>query len=344
MKTRIAIIGCGFWANYQIPAWKELPDAEIVGVCDRNPEQAGQMAARFEIPGVYTDAASMLDALRPDLADIITTPESHAPLVELAAERRIPVISQKPLTPTWEETQRVAALCRETNTPLFVHENFRWQAPFRKIKALLDSDAIGAPFRARLSFNHNFPVFDNQPNLRELDEMIVADLGVHLLDTIRFLLGEAESLYCQTAAVTPGIRGEDVATILLRMKNTCQVVLEMSFASHEEKPSFPQTLAYLEGPKGSIALRENYEIALTKGVHTEILYAKPQTYPWLNPDYAVVHSSIVDCNRNLLQAVRGEVAAETTGADNLETMRLVYLAYESARTKTVRSTNNPIPT
>jgi len=50
----------------------------------------------------------------------------------------------------------------------------------------------------------------------------------------------------------------------------------------------------------------------------------------------VVHSSIVACNANLLQALRGEGRAETTAEDNLKTIILTFAAYESARTgKTV---------
>ena len=52
---------------------------------------------------------------------------------------------------------------------------------------------------------------------------------------------------------------------------------------------------------------------------------------WADPDYAVVHSSIVACNAHMLQALAGQEIAETTGEDNVKTLRLTYSAYESAR-------------
>jgi predicted dehydrogenase len=55
-------------------------------------------------------------------------------------------------------------------------------------------------------------------------------------------------------------------------------------------------------------------------------------YPWADPDYAVVHASIVDCNRDILQALQQKGHAETTGEDNFKTVQLVFAAYESART------------
>jgi hypothetical protein len=45
----------------------------------------------------------------------------------------------------------------------------------------------------------------------------------------------------------------------------------------------------------------------------------------------VVHASIVPCNTNLLGALRSDAPAETTADDNLQTVRLVYAAYDSAR-------------
>jgi predicted dehydrogenase len=67
----------------------------------------------------------------------------------------------------------------------------------------------------------------------------------------------------------------------------------------------------------------------------------PPRYAWANPAYDVVHASIVDCNRDLLTALRGETPGETTGADNLKTIELVFAAYDSAnRGKAVQLRGN----
>jgi predicted dehydrogenase len=62
---------------------------------------------------------------------------------------------------------------------------------------------------------------------------------------------------------------------------------------------------------------------------------KPPRYAWADPAYDVVHASIVPCNADLLKALKGEGPAETTGEDNLKTVRLVFAAYESAADKKV---------
>ena len=54
---RFAVIGTGFWSNYQIPAWKELEGVEIVAVCDRIPTRAEEVAGKFGVRKVYSTAA-----------------------------------------------------------------------------------------------------------------------------------------------------------------------------------------------------------------------------------------------------------------------------------------------
>ncbi len=56
-----------------------------------------------------------------------------------------------------------------------------------------------------------------------------------------------------------------------------------------------------------------------------------ENFRWQAPDYAVVHSSIVDAQRDILKELQGG-KAETTGRDNLKTMQLVYSCYKSAKT------------
>jgi hypothetical protein len=52
----------------------------------------------------------------------------------------------------------------------------------------------------------------------------------------------------------------------------------------------------------------------------------------------LIHSSVVACIENILADLLGKGQAETTGDDNLKTMELVFLAYESAASHTVLKT------
>jgi D-apiose dehydrogenase len=58
----------------------------------------------------------------------------------------------------------------------------------------------------------------------------------------------------------------------------------------------------------------------------------PVHYPWADSAFDLIHSSIVPCQVNLAQALKGEAIAETSGADNIKTIRLIFGSYKSART------------
>lgn len=329
-NLRFAIFGTGFWSQFQLAAWQELAGVECVALYNRTRAKAEALAERFGVPAVYDDPEALLENEQIDFIDVITSVETHRRFVQLAADRGLPVICQKPMGVSLAEAEEMVAVCRDAGTPFYVHENFRWQTPIRQVKRVLDEGQIGRPFRAHIQFCSSFPVFDNQPFLRELEQFMLTDVGSHILDVARFLFGEAECLYCQTRRVHSDIKGEDVATVMMRMGQGMTVVCEMSYASRFERERFPETFMFVEGEKGAIELGPDYWIRVTGEDGTLAKRYPPPRYDWADPAYDIVHASIVACNANLLQALQGKGDAETTGEDNLETVRLVFAGYDSA--------------
>ena len=326
---RFAILGTGFWARYQLAAWRESPGVECVALFNRTRSKAEALAAEFGVPALYDDAAELLKHERLDFVDIITDPGTHRQFVELAAAHGVPVICQKPMAPTLGDARAMAVACARVGVPLLIHENWRWQSPMRALKAILDGCEIGTPFRARIDFVTSFPVFENQPFLAEQEQFIIADIGTHLLDCARFLFGEAQRLYATTRRVNERICGEDVATVMTKHRD-CTVVTNMSYASRTEHEKFPETFVFVEGSAGSAEITRGCQLRMTSARGTEVRDGSPPVYAWADPAYALVHASIVECHRNLLASLRGESVAETTAADNLRTLDLVFAAYESA--------------
>jgi D-apiose dehydrogenase len=330
-ELRFGIIGTGFWARYQLAAWRELPGARCVALCNRTRAKADALAREFSVSAVYDGAEEMLRREKLDFVDIITDVDTHSRFVQLAAAHKTPVICQKPMAPSVEVAEKMIAICATAKVPFSVHENWRWQAPIRELKRVLDSGVIGPVFRARVDYCNSFPVFDNQPFLKTLEQFIVADMGSHLFDVARFLFGEAARMYCQTHRITPGIAGEDAATAVMRMKSGATVVCNLSYASRVEHDCFPQTFVHVEGERGAVELAPDYWLRVTTERGTETRRVPPPVYPWADPRYAVVHSSIVECHRNLLHALQTGTTPETSGADNVKTLKLVQAAYDSAR-------------
>ena len=343
-KLKFAVIGTGFWANYQLSGWFELEHIELVALYNRTRVRADEFARRFNVAHVYDNVDDLFDnhAHELNFVDIITDFDTHAYFTTKAAERKIDVICQKPMGPSFEAARQMVEICQQHGVRLYIHENFRWQTPIRQLKSVLDSGVIGEPFNATVSFCSAFPVFVNQPFLAQLEQFILTDIGSHVLDICRFLFGEPASLYCQTMRVNPNIKGEDVANVLMTMRSGLVCNVTMSYASILEYEVFPQTLVTVEGTAGSVALTRDFEIRTTtrtndgeRNTHSQT--ATPPVYAWADPAYAVVHASIVDCNRSLLTDLQGYRGAETTGTDNFETIRLVYAAYDSDRKNEVIS-------
>jgi predicted dehydrogenase len=328
---KFAVLGAGFWSHFQIPAWYEVGGVELVAVYNRTVAKAEQVAQKFKAPRVYGDPEELLKNEQLDFIDIITEVPAHAPLVYLAAQYKVPVICQKPMAPDYETAQKMVAACQEAGIPFFVHENYRWQAPIRELKKVMDEGHIGRPFRGRFQFVHALEpfVWDNQPLLKTLQRLIVADQGSHQLDLARFFLGEAQSIYCQHLRIRHDIVAEDVASITLKMDRAIGNV-ELSFVSKTEWNHFPEALIYLEGPKGTLELGPDFWIRLTTTAGTQIRRCPPPRYAWADPAYDVNHASMVPLHQDFLRAFHTGQSPENTGADNLKTMQLVYSAYESA--------------
>ena len=332
-ELRFAIFGAGFWARVQLAAWREIGGTECVAIYNRSRDKAEAFARDLGVPAVYDDPEKLLLEVKPDFVDNITEVGGHKPLSLLCAKHRVPCICQKPMAASLKDARQMVSSFAKTKTPFFVHENWRWQTPMRALIDTLRSGVIGTPFRARLSFSSGFDVWANQPALGELEQFILTDIGTHVLDTARACFGEARSLYCQLhQTLRPAVKGDNVATLLLSMGEAkTSVVVELAYAKTPlERECFPQTLAFVEGPLGSIELTADYWLRITtkKGTHSR-RHAPPR-YAWADPRYDVAQASMVPCLQDLLEALRGERPGETTGNDNLKTMELTFAAYESA--------------
>jgi predicted dehydrogenase len=334
-KTKIAVFGCGFWSQFQIGGWKELPGVEIVALYSRTLAHAEEKAKRFGIKHFYNDPELLLSKHDVDVVDIITDVDTHYKFVEIAARYKKHVITQKPMASSFEIAQKMMQVTREAGVKYYVHENYRWQPQFRRIKEILDSGVIGKPYRCKSNFNTAFPVFETQPFLAELEQFALTDQGSHQFDVLRFFFGDARSLYCHTQQINPGIKGEDVATTFIVMKSGVVCEQEISFSSLLEREIFPQTLVLIEGAKGSIKLEPDLIIKTTTREGTKTDTVKLPRYSWDHPRLSVEPPSIVACNNNILQDILGTGKAETTGDDNFKTVQLVFSAYESARTNQV---------
>ena len=329
-ELRGAVIGCGFFAQNHLHAWREIEGVQLRAVCDRDPDKVRRAAAQFEVPGVYADAAEMFESEELDFVDIVTTMPSHRALVEMAARHRVPVIVQKPFAPSWSDCVEMVRACREADVALMVHENFRFQAPMQAVRMALESGAIGTPTFGRISFRTGHDIYAGQPYLATEERFILLDLGIHLLDIARVFFGEVETVQCQTQSVKPGIRGEDMATVLLRHASGAVSVVDCSYASKLEPDPFPQTLVTIEGTRGSLELRPGFQLHIAQDGHARVEDVSTPLLSWSSQPWHVAQQSVLNTQRHWIDCLRSGDEPATSGADNLKTYALVEAAYESA--------------
>jgi D-apiose dehydrogenase len=330
-KTRIAVIGCGFFAQNHLHGWADLASegADLVGVCDTSSDKVSAAAQRFGAPG-FTSVEAMLDAVKPELVDVITRMDTHGEICRVLAERGIAVIVQKPLAPTWDACVAIAETAQRHGTFLAVHENFRYQTPMAKVKSLLDNGAIGEVNWARMAFRTGFDVFGNQPYLLDEERLVILDVGIHVLDLARVFFGEVARISCETQKRNPRVRADDTATMLLRHVSGAVSTVECTYMAKRHPDLFPHTRVEIEGTKGSLVLSSDDEIILSDGLSHSRLAIENPLAGWMERPWHVVQNSVFETNRQIMLAFRAGKKAATNIADNLKTFALVEAAYAAA--------------
>ena len=336
-----ALIGCGFFAQNHLHAWRDLDGVEIVALCDGNPERLRASGALFGISRLYHDAATMLAQERLDFVDIATTVGSHRTLVEMAAGAGVNVICQKPFAESLADARAMTACCAAAGVALMVHENFRWQAPILALRSALEQGLIGTAFWGRVSFRSAYDVYRGQPYLATDERFIIQDLGIHILDIARCLFGDVAQLSATTRRVNPAIVGEDVATMLLTHQNGIASVVDCSYATLLAQDPFPQTLVEIDGTEGSLRLLPGYQLQIHNKLGTQMIDCQPPLPAWAERPWHNIQDSVFNIQQHWVECLRQQREPATSGRDNLQTLALVQAAYASAASQQQTVTIEP---
>lgn len=324
---RVAVFGTGYWAQFQIAAWQAV-GAEITAVWNRTRAKAEAAAERFGIPVVYGTPEEVFMQAAFDIADIIADVDAHEPLVLMAARYGKAVICQKPMAYTADACERMAQACDKAGVWFAVHENFRYQPQFEPVKRALESGGLGKPLHAHVQLRSpDRGIIASQPALARMDHMALRDMGPHIFDVIRYLFGDIQSVCSKPVVSYPDIGAADTALTLLEMESGMPVLCTL--AHRFEYKVFAQC------ENGSLTL--GADNVLHAEVHGAVRHESAKTGPVLpyipNSDWTLhgghVFTAIPRCLEALIGCWRAGVPAETSGADNLKTMRAVFAAIRS---------------
>ncbi len=331
-KIGVAVVGCGFFAQNHLNAWRDLAKdgVELIAVCDIDPAKAKAAAEKFKVPRWYTDLDELLAKEKPGLIDIVTRVETHKEQVLRTVAKRLPTIVQKPFGFDLGDCRAMTLAAKKAGVFLAVHENFRFQAPLRRITELLRQGVIGTPSWGRVSFRTDYDIYTGQPYLLNETRFVINDLGVHVCDLARAFLGEVEHVTCETQRRNPKAKGEDTATMMMKHTNGAVSMVECTYGAHRVPDIFPQTLIELEGPKGSILLYKNFDLEIAVNGKITEEHADAEVLHWAARPWHIIQESVLATNAHILNALRSGKPADVSAEDNFKTFACCEAAYKSA--------------
>jgi predicted dehydrogenase len=327
-KRRVGMIGAGWVSAYHLPAWqKRSAQAEIVAIADPSTQSAQTRAGAFNIPAIYTDAATMLARENLDIVDICAPREAHADLVRLAAQAGVAIICQKPLATDFAAAS--ALIADVASTTIMVHENWRFRAWYRRLRQWLDAGVAGDIRQVSLEFlssgmiagpDGQRPALVRQPFFRTQQRLLVMEVLIHHLDTLRFLLGEMDVIAARLERSNADITAEDIAAITLRRRSDGLLIHVTGNLAVHGAPPAPRDHLRIFGTRGTIELDGNSLTASGENPNTEQFDAD-----------AVYQGSYDAAIAHFLDCLDAKKPFETAPADNMETLRLVEAIYALAQ-------------
>ncbi|WP_092184199.1 Gfo/Idh/MocA family oxidoreductase [Devosia sp. YR412] len=327
-RRRLGVIGAGWVSQYHLPAWQKLADrVELVAIADPSLETASARAENFAIPQVFASAEAMLNAADLDIVDICAPREYHAELVELAASRGVAILCQKPLA----TTHFAASLLLESLQPacrLMVHENWRFRAWYRHLKSWLDEGLVGEVRQVRLDFLSSGMIRDaagqrpalvRQPFFARQERLLVMEVLIHQLDTLRFLIGDMDVVAAKLERSNKDIVAEDIAAITLRRRVDGVLVQVIGNLAVHGAPPAPRDQLRIIGTRGTVSLDGN-RLTAAGAADRDEQFDADATYQG-SYDAAIQH---------FIDRLDDGMPFETSPEDNLETLKLVEDIYRLA--------------
>jgi predicted dehydrogenase len=270
---RFGIVGFGLHAVKRLmPGFSRAKNCKVIALSRRSMQDARQSAAEHQIPLAFASAADLSHSPEVD-AVLVTTPNScHLADVLTALDAGKPVLCEKPLGMNSHECQQMVEAARKKGVLFGVAQIFRFTESAQKFRELIAGGNIGKPVFARSEFS--FLADPSHPRKWIYDARVagagpIFDVGVHCIDTLRFILQD-EVMRVSAAATSDQRSGEveSAGTLALEFsKGTLGTVL-VSFRAEYRTP--------LEVVGGSGVLRADdalnvehpIEIALRRGSRT----------------------------------------------------------------------------
>ena len=329
MTLKFATAGAGYIANIHAQAIKALHDAELVAVVEKFSDKATEFAVKFEIERCYENIDNLLKDVAVDALVICTPNFLHAPQAVTALERGIHVLVEKPMAMNAYEAEKILSASRRSGAVLMVAHCWRFDRDVLWLKEQLQSGVIGRIIRTRGYGVHTLWGPGGWFTQKQFaGGGALADIGIHALDTVRFLLGDPQpvSVYAHIGTYYRDFDVDDTGIILVNWDNGVVSYIESGW--WQPHSDGPEAATQLYGTSGFAQLFPTYlQISNAEKDQVEKIdpgfeFPRPEHCPQVMYDNQMAH---------FVDFIRTGKTPIPDGMVGLVNMKIVDAAYESAR-------------
>ena len=336
MIVRIAFAGTGYIAKVHARAAGKLAGVELAAVTNHRPESMAAFAAEFGIARQYATVEGLLDGGDVDALVVSTPNYLHAPQTIAALETGVHVMVEKPMAMSAAEAGAMVAASRRLPAPgvlLMVAHCWRFDREARWVREQVAAGRIGEVVRTKGYGVHvNWGPSGWFTRKQLAGGGAVADMGIHAIDTARFLLGDPRpvSVYARMGTYYRGFDVDDTGVIAITWDNGAVSIVEAGW--WQPHADGPNASTQLYGTKGMASLFPTGLVLPDAGkqqiqrVDSGFPAVRKEHYPQAMYDAQMAY--FVDCIRANRTPVPG-------GAEGWVNMQIVDAAYESSRTGAV---------
>jgi predicted dehydrogenase len=315
--------------DYHMQTLRNNPRAEVVAAGNLHAGSLERLARDFGVPKTYCDFEAL--AADPDIdAVVIGLPNYlHAPITIQMLEAGKHVLCEKPMAMTVAEAEEMVKAARRTGRKLMIAHMWRFDREILWLRDLVASGALGKVFKAK---SHAIWLYEGpRPESWFVQRKLagggaLADMGVHSIDTLRFVLGSARptKVFANTGTHLSSIELEDTATLLLEFEGGITGLIEAGWYHLYADGLEGYTQVY--GTKGYARALPSEVHSFTEGIwgvtHPKMPSRKQQCDM---PMYQDQMDSFLDC-------ILHDREPSPDGMDGLWAVRVLEAAYRSAAT------------
>jgi predicted dehydrogenase len=230
-KIGVGVIGVGGISNYvHLPGLQLCQQAEIVALCDINPELLQLRAEQYNIAHTFTDYHDLLQHSAVDAVIIATSTIMHAPIALAAIAAGKHVLCEKQLGMNYAETVQMYQAAEQAGVRHMTAFTYRFVPAMRYLKHLLGQGTIGLPRYLRIARLMDLPETDlgwrQQHSLAGAGE--VGDMGAHRIDFCQDLIGPIARVIGLTRTFVPLRTGRSSAFVAADVEDFAVFIAEFA--------------------------------------------------------------------------------------------------------------------